>query len=67
MGRILKGTVAGVSPQGELKREVRLGTREPTNPAFGGTDGKPVFVTQRQGGFVETLPQGAAVAAKSTT
>jgi len=55
VARILKGTVAVLSPRGKLKREVRLSAREPTNLAFGGTDGKTVFVTQRQGGFVESF------------
>ncbi len=55
VARILKGTVAVLSPQGKLKREVRLSATEPTNLAFGGTDGKTVFVTQRKGGFVESF------------
>jgi signal peptidase len=38
-----------------LKREIQLNAREPTNLAFGGKDGKTVFVTQRQGGFVESF------------
>jgi signal peptidase len=44
-----------LSPQGKLKREIKLSAREPTNLAFGGTDGKTVFVAQRQGGFVESF------------
>ena len=55
VARILKGTVAVLSPQGKLQREVRLSAREPTNLAFGGPDGETVFVTQRQGGFVESF------------
>jgi signal peptidase len=55
VARILKGTIAVLSPQGKLKREIRLGAKEPTNLAFGGSDGKTVFVTQRQGGFVESF------------
>jgi sugar lactone lactonase YvrE len=55
VARILKGTIAVLSPQGKLKREVRLNASEPTNLAFGGTDGKTVFVTQRKGGFVESF------------
>ena len=53
VARILKGTVAELSPQGKLKREIQLTAPEPTNLAFGGTDGKTIFVTQRKGGFVE--------------
>jgi sugar lactone lactonase YvrE len=55
VARILKGTIAVLSPQGKLKREIRLGAKEPTNLAFGGPDGKTVFVTQRQGGFIESF------------
>jgi sugar lactone lactonase YvrE len=55
VARILKGTIAVLTPAGALKREIRLNAREPTNLAFGGQDGKTVFVTQRQGGFVESF------------
>jgi sugar lactone lactonase YvrE len=55
VARILKGTIAVLTPQGRLKREIRLNAREPTNLAFGGDDGKTIFVTQRQGGFVESF------------
>ena len=50
-----KGTIAVLGPQGKLKREIQLSAREPTNLAFGGKDGKTVFVSQRQGGFVESF------------
>jgi streptogramin lyase len=53
--RILKGTVAILSPDGKIEREVPLSAKEPTNLAFGGRDGKTVFVTQRQGGFIESF------------
>ena len=55
VARIRKGTIAVLSPQGKLKREVTLKAKEPTNLAFGGHDGKTIFVTQRQGGFVESF------------
>jgi sugar lactone lactonase YvrE len=55
VARILKGTIAVLSPTGKLQREIGLKAKEPTNLAFGGNDGKTVFVTQRQGGFVETF------------
>ena len=55
VARILKGTIAVLSPQGKLKREIKLNAGEPTNLAFGGNDGKTVFVTQRKGGFVEAF------------
>jgi sugar lactone lactonase YvrE len=56
VARIQKGTVAVLMPDGKLKREITLRAKEPTNLAFGGPDGKTVFVTQRQGGFIEALP-----------
>ena len=55
VARIRKGTIAVLSPQGKLKQEIALNAKEPTNLAFGGNDGKTVFVTQRQGGFVESF------------
>jgi sugar lactone lactonase YvrE len=55
VARILKGTVAVLSPRGQVKREIQLKAKEPTNLAFGGADGRTVFVTQRQGGFIETF------------
>jgi sugar lactone lactonase YvrE len=55
VARILKGTIAVLTPEGKLKWEIRLNGREPTNLAFGGDDGKTVFVTQRQGGFIESF------------
>ncbi len=53
VARILKGTIAVLTPEGRLKREITLTAKEPTNLAFGGADGKTVFVTQRKGGFIE--------------
>jgi sugar lactone lactonase YvrE len=53
--RILKGTVVVLLPNGKVEREITLKAKEPTNLAFGGPDGKTVFVTQRQGGFIETF------------
>jgi signal peptidase len=55
VARILKGTIAVLTPQGKLTREIKLSATEPTNLAFGGGDGKTVFVTQRKGGFVESF------------
>jgi sugar lactone lactonase YvrE len=55
VARILKGTIAVLSPTGKLQQEIGLKAKEPTNLAFGGNDGKTVFVTQRQGGFVESF------------
>jgi sugar lactone lactonase YvrE len=55
VARILKGTLALLSPDGNVEREISLRAKEPTNLAFGGPDGKTVFVTQRQGGFIEAF------------
>jgi len=55
VARILKGTSAVLSPSGAQQREIRLTAREPTNLAFGGADGRTVFVTQRQGGLIESF------------
>jgi sugar lactone lactonase YvrE len=55
VARILKGTVAVLAPDGKIKREITLRAKEPTNLAFGGPGGKTVFVTQRQGGFIEAF------------
>jgi signal peptidase len=53
--RILKGTVEVLAPDGRTIREIPLRAREPTNLAFGGPDGRTVYVTQRKGGFIETF------------
>src|SRR5215510_14965492 len=55
VARILKGTIALMKPTGAVEREIALKGKEPTNLAFGGSDGKTVFVTQRQGGFIESF------------
>jgi sugar lactone lactonase YvrE len=55
VARIEKGTIAALSPDGKIRHEIPLRGKEPTNLAFGGPDGKTVFVTQRQGGFIEAF------------
>jgi sugar lactone lactonase YvrE len=55
VARILKGTIELLTPDGRTEREIALKGKEPTNLAFGGADGKTVYVTQRQGGFIETF------------
>ncbi|WP_172675126.1 SMP-30/gluconolactonase/LRE family protein [Stenotrophomonas pictorum] len=49
------GVVAVVSPEGALLREVPLTGRKPSNVAFGGADGRQVFVTLQDRGAVETF------------
>ena len=55
VARPLGGTVAVLAPDGTLLREIPLRGKEPTNLTFGGADGKTVFVTQRDGRFIETF------------
>ncbi|QDH71896.1 SMP-30/gluconolactonase/LRE family protein [Lysobacter alkalisoli] len=47
------GEVAIVSPAGELLRTVRLRGRKPSNVAFGGADGRTVYVTLQDRGAIE--------------
>ena len=59
-GRILvtrpnAGTVAILLPDGTLVREVALLGSNPSNLTFGGPDGKTVYVTQVDGGFIEAF------------
>ncbi|GAB3340749.1 SMP-30/gluconolactonase/LRE family protein [Marilutibacter aestuarii] len=49
------GTVAVVSPDGRVLREVALRGRKPTNVAFGGADGRTVFVTLQDRGAIEAF------------
>ncbi len=48
-----KGTVAIVAPDGTLIREVVMNGKLPSNLAFGGPDGKTVYVTLQDKGNVE--------------
>jgi sugar lactone lactonase YvrE len=49
------GTVAMLTPEGNLLREIALKGKTPSNLTFGGPDGKTVFVTQVDGRFIETF------------
>ena len=55
VARYGKGVIAIISPSGELMREVKLKGLFPTNVAFGGIDGKTVFVTMQKRGAIETF------------
>jgi sugar lactone lactonase YvrE len=59
VARPLNGTIAVLAPdrpaESALVREISLRGKEPTNLAFGGSDGRSVFVTQRQGRFIESF------------
>ncbi len=50
-----KGTVAKVSPAGEVLLEVVLGGEKPSNLAFGGPDGCTCYVTVQDRGWVESF------------
>jgi sugar lactone lactonase YvrE len=49
------GRVAIVSPAGDLLREVTLQGQKPTNVAFGGRDGRTLFVTLQDRGNIEAF------------
>jgi sugar lactone lactonase YvrE len=55
IARILKGSIAILTPDGKVQKEIVLKGKEPSNLAFGGKDGRTIFVTQRQGGFIESF------------
>jgi sugar lactone lactonase YvrE len=50
-----KGTVAKVSPEGEVLLEIALAGRNCTNLTFGGPDGRTVYVTVADRGNVEVF------------
>ncbi|WP_419148744.1 SMP-30/gluconolactonase/LRE family protein [Pseudoalteromonas 'SMAR'] len=49
------GKIAIVSPAGKLLKEVNLTGQYPTNVAFGGQDGRRVFVTMQKRGAIESF------------
>lgn len=49
------GTVAILAPDGTIRREVRLKGRLPSNVAFGGWDGRTVYVTVQDRGAIEAF------------
>jgi gluconolactonase len=50
-----KGTIAKVSPAGKVLLEVPLAGKLPSNLAFGGKDGRTVYVTLQDNGNIETF------------
>lgn len=48
-----KGTVAKISPAGKILREITLLGKKPSNVAFGGKDGRTVYVTLQDNGNIE--------------
>jgi sugar lactone lactonase YvrE len=55
VARMLKGTMVILDGGGRQEREVPLTAAEPSNLAFGGIDGRTVYVTQRKGGYIESF------------
>jgi signal peptidase len=55
VARPSKGEIAIIAPDGTLHQHVTLLGREPTNLTFGGPDGMTVFVTQKDGKFIEAF------------
>lgn len=55
IARYGSGVIAIVSPQGKILREVQLKGQFPTNVAFGGADGKTVFITMQKRGAIEAF------------
>ncbi len=50
-----KGTIAKVSPAGKLLQEIKLTGTKPSNVAFGGNDGRTVYVTLQDRGNIESF------------
>jgi len=55
LARLSAGKIAIIGADGSLQREVTLSAAQPTNLTFGGPDGKTVFVTQKEGRFIEAF------------
>ncbi len=53
IARHRRGTIAMLSPTGALVREVKLKGKRPTNLAFGGVDGRTIYVTVADRGAIE--------------
>jgi sugar lactone lactonase YvrE len=55
VARMLKGTIVVLADNGRIEREISLTASEPSNLAFGGGDGRTIYVTQRKGGYIESF------------
>jgi gluconolactonase len=49
------GVIAVLSPQGKLIKTLKLTGKNPTNVAFGGKEGKQLFITMQKRGAIETF------------
>ena len=50
-----KGTIVKLSSEGEFLREIKLKGEKPSNLAFGGKDGRTIFVTLQDRGYIESF------------
>ena len=50
-----KGTVAIISPDGKLLQEITLAGKKPSNIAFGGADGRTIYITLQDNKNIETF------------
>ncbi len=50
-----KGTVVKLSDEGKLLKEIKMKGKNPSNISFGGKDGKTVFVTLQDRGYIESF------------
>lgn len=55
IARYAAGEVTVVSPHGTVIERIKLKGQKPTNVAFGGVDGKTVYVTLQERGAIETF------------
>lgn len=60
IARYAAGEVAVVSPHGTVLERIKLKGQKPTNVAFGGIDGKTVYVTLQDRGAIETFSTSRA-------
>ena len=55
IARYAAGELVVVSPHGTVLERIKLKGQKPTNVAFGGADGKTVYVTVQERGAIETF------------
>jgi gluconolactonase len=55
VARYGQGTIAKISPEGKVIREIALTGRKPSNIAFGGKDGCTAYVTLQDQGNIESF------------
>jgi sugar lactone lactonase YvrE len=55
IARYGKGTVVKLSPDGKVLQEITLTGKRPSNVAFGGNDGRTVYVTLQDQGNIESF------------